>query len=242
MKNILRTAKLPQIESVRLYRQIARLLSVRINQGLFPIGSFLPPERELSEQLGVSRTSVREALIALEVAGQIEIRPGHGVQVLRSIAPLPQALAQPPTDIGPIQIMEAREIVEVRCAALAATNHTLENLAAMEQAIARQAAAKLVSSPEYSASDRAFHVEIARASANPAFELLVSSLWEYRTKPLFRKFESLLMGPERPRKTIDEHRKIHVAIAAGDPVAAERAMKQHLTAVLRAFLKGQSRD
>ena len=77
-------ARLPQIESVRLYRQIADLLSERIDQGLFPIGTLLPAERELAQQLGVSRTSVREALIALEVGGKVSIRVGHGVQILEA--------------------------------------------------------------------------------------------------------------------------------------------------------------
>ena len=76
------TARLPQLESTRLYRRIAELLETRIDQGLFPAGTFLPPERELAEQLAVSRTSVREALIALEVTGRVAIRQGHGVQVL----------------------------------------------------------------------------------------------------------------------------------------------------------------
>src|SRR6478735_6292395 len=79
----LRTAaRLPQLGSTRLYRRIAELLETRIDQGLFPAGTFLPPERELAEQLVVSRTSVREALIALEVTGRVAIRQGHGVQVL----------------------------------------------------------------------------------------------------------------------------------------------------------------
>ena len=78
-------ARLPQIETVRLYRQIADLLSERIDQGLFPIGTLLPAERDLAQQLGVSRTSVREALIALEVGGKVSIRVGHGAQILVQI-------------------------------------------------------------------------------------------------------------------------------------------------------------
>src|ERR1700733_10458832 len=76
--------RLPQVEPMRLYRQIAALISDRIDEGLFPVGSLLPAERDLSEQLGVSRTSVREALIALEVSGKVSIRVGHGVQILQA--------------------------------------------------------------------------------------------------------------------------------------------------------------
>src|SRR5258707_4433070 len=100
--------RLPQVEITRLYRQIATLLSTRIEQGLFPVGTFLPAERELAEQLGVSRTSVREALIALEGSGQVEIRHGHGVQVISSSQSVPPQSHG--ADIGPIQIIEARSV------------------------------------------------------------------------------------------------------------------------------------
>jgi DNA-binding FadR family transcriptional regulator len=237
--------RLPQIESVRLYRQIANLLSTRIDQGLFPIGSFLPAERELAEQLGVSRTSVREALIALEVGGQVSIRAGQGVQVLHSSAQADGAGQDSdtvPADIGPIQIMEARSLVEPKTAGLAAVNHTAANLKGMRRAMALQAEAASAKAPQYREGDRNFHVEIARASGNPAFEVLVSTLWEYRTKPLFRKFEEMLVGPDRPKKTAAEHRDILDAIAARDGSAAAKAMKRHLDAVLRAFIKGTVND
>src|SRR5882672_7526480 len=100
--------RLPHIEPIRLYRRIADLLSERIDQGVFPIGTLLPPERDLAQQLGVSRTSVREALIALEVAGKVSIRVGHGVQILEAI---PRRVYRDAAadiadaDIGPIQLM-----------------------------------------------------------------------------------------------------------------------------------------
>src|SRR5947207_8651478 len=98
---------LPQIEPTRLYRQIANLLSERIDDGYFPAGSLLPPERDLAQQLGVSRTSVREALIALEVTGKVSIRVGHGVQILEA-TPQPGSVARNDSadlDIGPIHLM-----------------------------------------------------------------------------------------------------------------------------------------
>src|SRR5580704_10910952 len=99
-------ARLPQIETVRLYRQIADLLSERIDQGLFPIGTLLPAERELAQQLGVSRTSVREALIALEVGGKVSIRVGHGVQIIEATPRAGGAGADAgDADIGPIELM-----------------------------------------------------------------------------------------------------------------------------------------
>ncbi|MDB5523431.1 MAG: FadR family transcriptional regulator [Rhizobium sp.] len=232
--------RLPQIEPVRLYRQIADLLNTRIDQGLFPVGTFLPAERELAEQLGVSRTSVREALIALEVSGQVSIRPGHGVQVLSGSQQLANGAPQGETDIGPIQIMDARRHVESKTAELAAVNHTSENLERMRNAMALQAEAASATAPQYREGDCNFHVEIAKASGNPAYELLVASLWEFRTKPLFRRFEELLVGPDRPKKTALEHQAIFDAIATRDGRAATRLMKAHIDEVLKAFIKGSS--
>jgi DNA-binding FadR family transcriptional regulator len=232
-------ARLPQLGSIRLYRRIAELLETRIDQGLFPAGAFLPAERELAEQLAVSRTSVREALIALEVTGRVAIRQGHGVQVLSGPQrPTPQN--PPEVDIGPVQIMEARGVIEPRIAELAAANHRQENLDGMRAAMSLQKSAKSVAAENYRKGDRLFHVEIARASGNPTYEVLVSKLWEYRTKPLFERFEQMLVGPDRPARTATEHRNIYEAIAAGDATAAGKTMKQHLDAVLSAFIWGST--
>src|SRR4030081_3736313 len=134
------TARLPQLESTRLYRRIAELLETRIDQGLFPVGTFLPPERERAEQLAVSRTSGREGLIALEVTGRVAIRQGHGVQILFG-AQRPGAQNRSEADIGPIQIREARRVLEPRIAELAAANHRQENLDSMRAAMNLQVSA-----------------------------------------------------------------------------------------------------
>ena len=233
--------RLPQIEPVRLYRQIANLLSERIDQGLFPIGTLLPAERELAQQLGVSRTSVREALIALEVRGKVSVRVGHGVQVMRAY-PLPdgsEATAdEGDTDIGPIELMEARRHVELKTVELAAVNRTDANLTRMRKALEFQAIAKSTRARQYREGDRNFHVEIARAGGNEAYALITATLWDYPSKPLFNKFEELLLGPERLKKTGSEHGQIYEAIADRDRVAARKAMKTHLDAVISAFSRG----
>lgn len=233
--------RLPQIESVRLYRQIADLLSTRIDQGLFPAGSFLPAERELAEQLGVSRTTVREALIALEMVGRISIRHGQGVQVLdaaQNRAVSGQADNADLSDIGPVQILEARRVIEAKTAELAAINHTAEHLALMRDAIALQTQATTANARQYRDGDKNFHMAIAEASGNPAYVVVVASLWELRTKTLFLRFEDLLVGPDRPHKTGEEHLAIYEAIEKRDSKAAGRLMKSHIDAVLRAFIEG----
>jgi DNA-binding FadR family transcriptional regulator len=234
-------ARLPQLEQVRLYRQIADLISDRIDQGLFPIGTLLPGERELAQQLGVSRTSVREALIALEVSGKVTIRVGHGVQILEA-TPQPDpaivATGMAEWDIGPIQLMEARLHVELKTAELAAANRTEANLERMRDAIELQAGAESVRVPQYRNGDRNFHVEIARAGGNAAYAFVVASLWDNLSRPLFNKFEELLTGPDRPTMTMQEHHRIFDAIAGRNEAIAREAMKRHLDAVLFAFSRG----
>ena len=233
--------RLPQVEPMRLYRQIAALISDRIDEGLFPVGSLLPAERDLAEQLGVSRTSVREALIALEVGGKVSIRVGHGVQILQATPRMDRVGASAEFsegDIGPIQIMEARRLIEPRSAELAALNRDSSNLNRIERALEEQARAESVQSAEHRDWDRTFHLEIAKAGGNAALTLLIGTLWDYRRKPMFEKIEELLMGPDRLCRTPAEHGRIFEAIAAGDRTAARNAMKAHLDAVLRAFLRG----
>jgi DNA-binding FadR family transcriptional regulator len=239
-----RAETLPQVELVRLYRQIATLLGDKIDQGVFPIGTLLPAERELAQRFGVSRTTVREALIALEVAGKVSIRVGRGVQILEATPRRPEVhdsadvddLAD--ADLGPIQLMEARLHVEPWTAELAASARGDENLLRMRRAMKTQAGADSANSPQYRDGDMQFHVEIARASGNAAFAVIVKALWAYRSKPLFGKFEELLVGPDRPAKTVAEHRAIYEAIADRDSAAARRAMRRHLNAVLGEFSRG----
>jgi DNA-binding FadR family transcriptional regulator len=233
--------RLPQVEPVRLYRQIAALIGDRIDNGSFSVGSLLPAERDLAEQLGVSRTSVREALIALEVSGKVSIRVGHGVQILQATPRSDHVGASAEVsegDIGPIQMMEVRRLIEPRSAELAALNRDSANLERIERALEEQAQAESVKSAEYRDWDRTFHIEIAKASGNAALTLLIGTLWDYRRKPMFEKIEDLLMGPDRLYKTPAEHRRIFDAIATGDRTAARNAMKTHLDAVIRAFSRG----
>jgi DNA-binding FadR family transcriptional regulator len=240
-----RDRRLPQLEPMRLYRQIATLISDRIDQGVFPVGSLLPAERGLAEQLGVSRTTVREALIALEVSGKVSIRVGHGVQILKATPRsdhIGDGAQVGDSDIGPIEMMEARRLVEPRTAELAAVNRDRRSLGRIRHAMETQAQARSVLAEEYRDFDRDFHMEIAKAAGNAALTLIIATLWDFRRKPMFEKFEELLMGPDRLYKTATEHRRIFDAIAAGDRIGARKAMKLHLGAVLHAFTRGLGKD
>jgi DNA-binding FadR family transcriptional regulator len=105
------------IEPRRLFRRIAEQLAAMIARGDLPPGSRLPGERDLAMRLNVSRPSLREALIALELEGLVEVRGGSGVYVRAPAPKPPGAAADAP---GPFDVLEARAVVEPECAALAA--------------------------------------------------------------------------------------------------------------------------
>jgi len=121
------------VETTRLYRQIADQIVGLIDSGEFPAGSRLPPERELAALLGVSRTSVREAIIALEISGRVEVRVGTGIFVTRPpahTAPAPRAEVGD-SGVGPFELLAARAVIEGETAALAAKHARKADLVAL---------------------------------------------------------------------------------------------------------------
>jgi DNA-binding FadR family transcriptional regulator len=224
--------RLPPIEPRRLYRQIATILREWIDAGRFPVGSLLPPERDLAEQLGVSRTSVREALIALEVQGRVSVRVGVGVSVLAAsekteVSGSVSAEAPP---IGPLDLLDARLLIEAETAARAATNASGPEVQGLRGLVDQMLDEQREGSTRHVA-DRAFHLEIARIAGNAALLAVVTLLWNARRSPIQDRFESLFATPERFEATHRDHDRIVAAIADRDPEAAREAMRRHLVRV-----------
>src|SRR3954468_1621512 len=172
---------LQAVENRRLYRQIADQIARLVERGEYPIGARLPPERDLAKQLGVSRPSVREALIALEVEGYVEVRIGSGVYVVnRARRETPEPLAE---DSGPFELIKARWLIEAECAALAAKNATRAQCRAIDDALDNMQAEVTKGGVPLDA-DRQFHHRVAEASGNSALALVVRMLWDQRVGPL----------------------------------------------------------
>jgi GntR family transcriptional repressor for pyruvate dehydrogenase complex len=224
---------LQAVESRRLYRQIADQIADLIERGEYGVGSRLPPERDLARQLKVSRPSVREALIALEVQGYVEVRVGSGVYVLGSPRPTaaPSAL---PEDSGPFELIKARWLIEAECAALAARNATRAQVKAIEEALEDMDRERGKGVMPLT-SDRLFHLRIAEASGNSALALVVKTLWDQRTGPLFLRLEHHFDTPALWKHAIGEHREIVTAIARHDAGAARAAMRRHMNHAARRF-------
>lgn len=216
---------LQTVEPQRLYRQIADQLRALIAKGEFAVGARLPAERDLSKQLGVSRPSVREALIALEVEGWVEVRTGSGVYVLdrtrRASAPVAA------TEWGPLELIRARRVVEGETAALAATARKRKDLDAMTCAIEvmRGLAERNVMPLE---GDRAFHTAIVDACGNAVLSETVQGFWDSRRGPIFTRLGGYFETVKSWRSAIAEHEAIRDAIAARDAAAARAAMHEHM--------------
>lgn len=217
----------------RLYRMIADQIAGRIRAGDFPRGGRLPSERELAEQLQVSRASIREALIALEIEGYVEVRVGTGVFVTasRESAALPAMAGQAATqqdDIGPFDLLEARMLIEPECAALAAQQGSAAQLAAIRGA---HEAMSLTDAPGW--HDREFHGAIAAACGNAALAASVAHLWNLSlASPVFSRMQDYFVNTKVWAVAHAEHQRILTAILARDPIRARHAMHAHLIGIL----------
>ena len=212
----------------RLYEEVVERLRELIDvQGLRP-GDRLMSERELAERLGVSRTSVRQALTALEVTGLVDIRHGGGVFLARAPHDVLPSLA---TELASTYeqlpaVIEVREAIETQTARLAARRRTGEDLSAMREALETMAAA-VESAGDPATADADFHTAIVRAARNH----LLARLWADLSDPIDQTRRASLARPGRPASSLAAHRSIQEAIAAGDEDTAARCMREHLAVV-----------
>lgn len=217
----------------RLYHTVAERIKEQVRQGAYPVGSRLPGERDLAEELGVSRVTVREAQIALEAVGMLDIRVGSGVYVLSPTIESAQALP----DVGAFELTEARAAVESEAAALAASAITTEDLQHLDEILDRMAAETDPHSPLAADADRDFHLTIARSTKNNAMLETVERLWRIRNeKPDVKQAYDAIceMDPERRLK---EHGDVVVALRKGDGDGARQAMREHFECIIEAMLK-----
>ena len=211
----------------RLYQQIAEQLRTLIPAGEFLPGSRLPAERDLAKQLGVSRPSVREALIALEVEGWVEVRTGSGVYVLDRNGTLARDTPIALSEWGPLELIRARRVIEGEIAAIAAAQARRKDINAMRVALAamvRDADADTVPLD----GDRAVHSAIVQCTGNIVLIETVQTFWDARSGPLFERLGNYFETKATWRAAIAEHTAIVDAIAAHDAEGARAAMHAHM--------------
>ena len=212
----------------RLYEQIAQKLARDIAIGRYEVGQRLPSERELAQTLGVSRPSVREALVALELEGRVEIRMGSGVYVTARAA---TAAAADPAALGesPREIMAARSLIEGAIAASVAPFAKPKALKAL-RALYERMAAEVASGEVPIVADRQFHLCIAQMSENEVLVKTVADLFDERHSPLSSKLRVHFEGDDTWAAALEEHREILEALEARDSVQAQAMVQRHLKA------------
>ncbi|MGW0889716.1 FadR/GntR family transcriptional regulator [Saccharopolyspora sp. NPDC002578] len=221
----------------RLYEQVVLRLREHVAASGLEIGDRLPPERELAERLGVSRASVRQAIVVLEVQGLVEVRHGGGTYLLR------RTLDSEPVDELVARrnrlpdVLDAREGLETKLAELAAERRTEADVAEIDAALADMRAQ--VERGELGGDgDRRFHAAITAA----AHSTMLAEFMRTIADEIAESRQESLRQPNRPPKSLAQHERIAEAIRAGNPRTASTAMRRHLRTVSRVRLLAWNPD
>ncbi|WP_440877084.1 FadR/GntR family transcriptional regulator [Thalassotalea sp. PLHSN55] len=210
------------IKTDRLYIKVAEQLTTLIENGVFKVGDKFPAERALAEKLGVSRPTIREAMIALEISGLIEIRTGSGIYVTENKVKDDTALIG--QSIGPFEVLEMRYILEPEICALAAARVNDQQVEQLKDIIKEMEAA--TDAQTFEDTDCKLHNAIAQMSQNSALQASIAWLWKLRNESVLKNL--VLEAITKEGLCIEEHKKIVNAIAQKNPEKARLAMKNHL--------------
>ncbi|MHA6345280.1 FCD domain-containing protein [Roseivivax sp. CAU 1761] len=209
----------------RRYQDVARAIRGVIAEAGLAAGDRLMPERVLSERLDVSRSLVREALILLEIEGAVEVRRGAGIFVAEN----PRLSSAPARDdIGPFELLQARQLIEADVAGFAARMVTKGDILRMREALERERADLASGDPDYS-GDRQFHRLIAEATQNSVLVDIVEELWRKREQsPMWAKLHNRIFETAYRQAWLQDHQAILSALQARNPEEARAAMWRHL--------------
>ncbi|WP_372697047.1 FadR/GntR family transcriptional regulator [Arthrobacter sp. JSM 101049] len=226
MKTQGKAMSLGKVARPRLYEQLMEQILGYVEAEQLGAGDRLPAERDLAEQLGVSRATLAQALVALEVLGVIDVQHGTGaVLVYRpSMATLLRKLREHQNRLP--DIVEARSTLEVKLAALAAERRTAEDLAAIDAALEEMAA-------EVEAGDRGVHGDelFHQAITAAAHSAVLAQMMSFISEMILETRIESLGQPGRPEVSLAAHRRIAEAIRAGEPQSAAEAMGRHISVV-----------
>ena len=230
--------------SPRLYQQIADRIAQSIKKGKFRVGARLPAERDLAEQFKVSRPTLREALIALEIAGFVEVRTGSGAYVCPRPRGNTAQSSKAIKDAGPsaFELIAARRMIEPSVSAQAAIAATAADKRSIAKALAEFERNWNGTNWEKLDADRQFHIRVAEAAHNTAVIGFVEKLWEGMFGPIFAVLSERTKLTSRQAETMHDHHTISHCIERGDALGAQAAMTNHLVHVKLTLLQKQSEN
>jgi GntR family transcriptional repressor for pyruvate dehydrogenase complex len=217
----------------RLYEQVVEQLRQFVAEHGLGSGDRLPPERELAARLGVSRVSVKQAIVVLEVQGLVDVRHGGGTYLRRDSLELEPVETLVDRKRRLPDVLEAREALETKLAELAAHRRTVEDLTEIDAALAQMR--REIDAGELGIDgDRRFHAAVTVAARS---SLLAQFMRSIADQIADSRHESLRQ-PGRPPRSLGQHQRIADAIRAGDGRAAATAMRRHVRTVSRVRLPG----
>jgi GntR family transcriptional repressor for pyruvate dehydrogenase complex len=217
--------------------QVADQIVAAIRSGSVLPGAKLPSERELATSLQVSRATLREALAALELAGLIQSRQGHGTVVVAT----PGQIINWGVEVSPTEVFEARLVLEPQLARLAAEKRFPEDLEALRAAVAAV-------EDEYARtgayqSDLDVHRAVARAARNPVLELALEDALRHTASPRWVQLRTAALAPQQTREThVEEVRQVAGHIEQGNGEAAAEVWHRHLAGYRDEMLEGLHQD
>ncbi|HEV7717559.1 MAG TPA: FadR/GntR family transcriptional regulator [Arsenicitalea sp.] len=220
----------------RLYQVVARQIAKLIERNIGGPNWRIPSERELAEELGVSRPVIREAVIALEMRGLVEVRGRSGI-VVRAGEHF--TFDAPVSDIGPgpFELLEARLALESSAAALAAEKATSYDITHLLDCIERMEHETDVQL-QHELGDREFHLSIARITGNPLIVSMLSALWEMRDRsPMWHKLLAHMHAQSMRPLWIGDHHAVVAALRMRNPDAAYKAMSRHIRNIIKELLE-----
>ena len=209
-----------QVITKRRYYDIGLQIEELLYSGVFKAGERLPSERELSERFNTSRTTIREAIIMLELKGVLNVKQGSGIFFVDSTDKLNQKSLMPYSEIGPFELLQARQVIE-----------SFNELQEMKKIIGLQEKAIAAESDKFEDLDHRFHSIIAEATQNRVLIKQAAELWRaVRTEnPRWKKLNYKYLHEKHLRlQWLEDHRAIFLALQQKDSELAREASWRHL--------------
>lgn len=224
----------------RRYYDIGLQIEEMLYSGVFNAGERLPSERELSERFETSRATIREAIIMLELKGLVVVKQGAGIYFIDSPEKITQRTIIPHTDVGPFELLQARQIIESNIAYFAASQIKINELRELKRVLDAQKAELDGSSEKFEELDRRFHTLIAESTQNRVLINQAAEMWRsVRTQnPLWQALNDKYLHELSLKETwLEDHSKIFSSLQKRSPVEAKKAVWDHIENSKQELLK-----